>query len=156
MTSNTKLASVAAYLVVACGAPAAVQAAIPYQYSLKPGTVLSTHTPDTGGCQFMKWQLTIGPNDTVAAKIEQTGVSKNWELTGTYDSHGTYHLNGHELDGAKGATIIDAQVQADGSMIFTMADAGDPSPCFNRTLYLPWFRNGNDFNPSLTGSGSGG
>jgi len=37
-------------------------------------------------------------------------------------------------------------------MIFRMTNAGDPSECYNRVVYLPWFRDGND----VIGGGGGG
>jgi hypothetical protein len=157
MTSTTKMASLAVGLVLACGATTVARADIPSGYTLEPGSVLTTHTPETNVCPISNWQLWIGSHDTVKGAIEEPSSYKTWRLTGTYDSHGTFHLNGHESDGTDRAAAVDAQVQSDGSMIFRMTNAGDPSPCYNRTVYLPWFRGGNDFNPYLSGGdGPGG
>ena len=124
--------------------------------NLSPGTVLSTHTPQTDACPIEEWWWRIGPNDTVSGEIEEITTSKTWDLTGTYDAHGTFHLSGQELGNIDRPTTVDAQVQSDGSMIFRMTTAGDQSPCYNRTVYLPWFRNGNDSGGTGGGGGGGG
>jgi hypothetical protein len=146
MTSTTKLASLTAGLLFLCGASSVARANIPSSYTLQPGTVLSTHTPETNACPISLWQLWIEPHDTVRGSIGEWGTGKAWRLAGTYDSHGTFHLNGQELNGSASTGTVDAQVQSDGSLSLRMTNL-DPSQCYNRTIYLPWFRNGNDFNP---------
>jgi hypothetical protein len=154
MISTTKMTSLAAGLLLACGVSTVARADIPSAYSLSPGTVLSTHTPETNACPISDWQLWIEPHKTVRGEIEETRTNKTWDLAGTYDSHGTFHLAGHESADSDRPATVDAQVQSDGSMIFRMATVDDPSPCHNRTVYLPWFRNGNDFSP-YGGGGDG-
>jgi hypothetical protein len=152
MIARMRIALVASGLLLVPGVPAI--AAIPTAYSLQPGTLLSTHTPVTTTCPLSEWHLLIGPHNTVQGTIEEVGTNKAWRLSGTYDSHGTYHLSGQEVDGTGRSAEVDAQVQSDGSMIFRMTNVGDPSECYNRTVYLPWFRNGNDF--GVGGGGGGG
>jgi hypothetical protein len=146
MTSVSKLAAISMGLLIACTGSFAARADIPSRYSLQEGTVLSTHTPATGTCPITWWQLWIGPGRSVEGLIGEEGTSKGWQVSGTYDSHGTFHLDDREKAGT-----VDAQVQSDGSLTMRMANVGDQSQCFNRTVYLPWFRNGNDFDPYLSG-----
>jgi hypothetical protein len=119
---------------------------------LQSGTLLSTHTPPTATCPISLWHLLIGPGNTVKGTINVVGTNKAWNLAGTYDAHGTFHLSGPEVDGTGRSAEVDAQVQSDGSMIFRMTNAGDPSECYNRVVYLPYFRDGND----VIGGGGGG
>ena len=146
MTSTRKLASISAGLLLLCGASGVARADIPSNYALQEGTVLSTHTPDTNACPVTWWHVRIGPSDTVKGTIAEAGTDKVWRLSGSYDSHGTFHLKGQEPNDTDGAASVDAQVQTDGSLSLRMTKR-DPSQCYNRTVYLPWFRNGNDFNP---------
>jgi hypothetical protein len=153
---KTQMMCAAVAVCVVAGAAPIAWADVTPGYSLQPGTVLSTHTPETNVCRITHWQLWIGPRETVRGAIEEEVTDKFWSLSGTYDSQGTFHLKGQDPDGTEGATV-DAQVQPNGSMIFRMADPADPSQCYNRVVYLPWFRNGNDFNPhGGAGDGSGG
>ncbi len=155
MAMTKKIASLALGLLFAYGATNAAQASIPADYTLKPGTLLSTHTPATDVCPFSEWRLLIEPHGAVSAEIEESATNRIWDLAGTYDSHGTFHLSGHESDDNERVATVDAQVESDGSMIFRMATIGEPSRCYNRTVYLPWFRNGNDFSPNGGGGGGG-
>jgi hypothetical protein len=156
MIETLRIAPVVAGLLLALGAPATARADIPAAYSLQPGTVLSTHTPPTTTCPLSEWNLLIGLRNTVQGTIVAMGTNKVWSLSGTYDSHGTFHLSGREVDGAGRSAAVDAQVQSDGSMIFRMTNIGDPSECYNRTVYLPWFRDGNDFCEGCGGGGGSG
>jgi hypothetical protein len=113
---------------------------------------LSTHTPPTATCPISFWHLLIGPGNTVKGTINVVGTNEAWNLAGTYDTHGAYHLSGPGVDGTGRSAEVDAQVQSDGSMIFRMTNRGDPSECYNRVVYLPWFRDGND----VIGGGGGG
>jgi hypothetical protein len=155
MTSTAKMTSFAVGVLLSSGVSIVAWADAPSDYVVREGTVLSTHTPETGVCRITRWDLTIGPGETVRGTIKEDGTSKAWQMMGTYDSHGTFHLRGQEVGGAERARAIDAQMELDGSMIFRMTDIGDPSSCYNRTVYLPWFRNGNDFGPASIGGGGG-
>jgi hypothetical protein len=160
MTSASKIACLATSLLLTHGASAVVRADIPSGYTLRPGTVLSTHTPPTYGCPVEEWRLWIGQHDAVSGEIEDISTNKIWDLAGSYDDHGTFHLRGHKSDGGHRLedvgqeATVDAQVESNGSMIFRMTTAGASSVCYNRTVFLPWFRNGNDF--GLNGGGGGG
>jgi hypothetical protein len=151
VTRAAKLASFSMGLFIAYSAALPAHADIPSRYALQDGTVLSTHTPATEACPLTWWQLRIGPGQSVRGLIGEEGWNKAWHLSGTYDSHGTFHLNDQERAGT-----VDAQVQSNGSLSMRMTNVGDQSQCFNRTVYLPWFRNGNDFNPYLNDGGGGG
>jgi hypothetical protein len=144
MTSTTKFV----IALLSCGASSIAWADIPSNFAPQEGTVLSTHIPASGNCPITKWQFGIGPHATVQGRVDVSGSSIPWRLSGTYDSHGTFHLHGQELGGAERSGAIDAQVQSDGSLTMRIATINDPSPCDNRTVYLPWFRNGNDFDPA--------
>ena len=152
MISTPKMASLTAGLLLLCGASSVARADIPSAYTLEEGTVLSTHTPQTNACPISDWHLYVGPHDTVQGTINEEGTNKAWQLAGKYDSHGTFHLNGQELNGTESTGPVDAQVETDGSLSLRMANI-DPSPCYNRTVYLPWFRNGNDFDQYSEGGG---
>jgi hypothetical protein len=156
MIFTPRVAPIAMGLLLSLGALTGARASVPSAYALQPGTVLSTHTPPTSTCPIAVWRLWIGPSATVRGSIQELGTDKAWNLSGTFDSHGAFHLNGKEVDNTVRAATVDAQVQTDGSMIFRMANAGDPSECYNRTVYLPWFRNGTDFGPPPVGGGGGG
>jgi hypothetical protein len=144
MTSTTKLVIV----LVSCGVSTVARAGIPSNYAPLEGTILTTHIPGSGTCPPTQWHFGIGPNATVQGSIYVPATNGHWQLSGTYDSHGTFHLRGQELGGAARTDAVDAQVQSDGSLTMRIATTGDPSSCGNRTVYLPWFRNGNDFDPS--------
>jgi hypothetical protein len=144
MTSTTKIVIV----LLSCGASTVARAAIPTSYAPLEGTILSTHIPPSGECPTTQWHFGIGPNGTVQGSIFLPATRGDWRLSGTYDSHGTFHLHGQELGGAARTNTVDAQVQSNGSLTMRIATTGDPSPCGNRTVYLPWFRNGNDFDPA--------
>jgi hypothetical protein len=133
-------------ILLSCGVSIVARAAIPSNYTLRDGTVLSTHIPATGDCPTTQWQLWIGSQGTVRGTVA-AGRTTLWRLSGTYDSHGTFHLQGHETGSAGRAGTVDAQVQSDGPLTMRLATTGDTSSCDNRTIYLPWFRNGNDFDP---------
>src|SRR5258708_3676105 len=148
VTTAAKLASISMGLLIASRASLAAHADIPSRYVLQDGTVLSTHTPATEACPLTWWQLRIGPGQSVRGLIGEEGWIKVWHLSGTYDSHGTFHLNDQERVGT-----VDAQVQSDGSLSMRMTNAGDQSQCSNRTVYLLWFRNGNYFDPYLNVGG---
>jgi hypothetical protein len=156
MIATSKIAPVVAGLLLALCASATARADIPTAYSFQPGTLLSTHAPPTTTCPLSEWHLLIGTRNTVQGTIEAMGTNKVWSLSGTYDSHGTFHLSGQEVDGAGRTAAVDAQVQSDGSMIFKMTNIGDPSECYNRTVYLFLFRNSNDFCEGCGGGGGSG
>ena len=144
MTSTTKIVIV----LLSCGMPTVVRAGIPSNYAPPQGTILSTHIPPSAGCPTTQWHFGIGPDGTVQGSIFVPSTRRDWKLSGTYDSHGTFHLHGQELGGAERTNAVDAQVQSDGSLTMRIATTGDPSSCGNRTIYLPWFRNGNDYDPA--------
>jgi hypothetical protein len=146
MTSLRLIAVISIGMLSSCDASTFAWAGIPSNYVLQDGAVLSTHVPATGECPATQWQLWIGPRSSVRGTIAE-GRTTLWRLSGTYDSHGTFHLQGHETGGAERAGTVDAQVQSDGSLSLRIATIGDTSSCDNRTVYLPWFRNGNDFDP---------
>lgn len=148
MTSTPKMAAIAAAMLLSCGAATVARADIPSGFAPQEGTVLSTHIPGDNVCPTTEWHLTTGPSDTVHGSIYVEGTNSLWGLAGTYDSHGTFHLSDRERGGADRTGTVDAQLQSDGSLILRMATVGDASPCDNRTVYLPWFRNGNDFDPN--------
>lgn len=155
MTAATTMASIAAGVLLSCGASIAARADIPSRYILTEGTVLSTHIPEAQGCLATFWHLWVGRNNTVVGTVGEERTSRTWRLSGTYDFHGTFHLNDQELGGAERIGTVDAQVQSNGSLVLRLATIGDPSPCYNRTVFLPWFRNGSDFSPNPGGGGGG-
>jgi hypothetical protein len=144
MTSTTKIL----IALLSCGASNIAWAEVPSNYTLQEGTVLSTHIPGTGVCPTTIWQFDIGPHATVQGRVDVSGSHIPWRLSGTYDQHGTFHLRDQELGGAERSGAVDAQVQSDGSLTMRIATSNDASPCGNRTIYLPWFRNGNDYDPA--------
>jgi hypothetical protein len=154
MTSTANMAAIAVGVLLSCGASTIARADIPSGYSPQAGTVLSTHIPGDNVCPTTQWRLTIGPSDTVMGSFGVGGTDSIWRLTGTYDSHGTFHLSDREPGGAGQTGTVDAQLQSDGSLSLRMTTPGDASPCDNRVVYLPWFRGGNDFDPN--GGASGG
>jgi hypothetical protein len=154
MASVMKIASIVAGILLSSGASFVARAAIPSAYAPLEGTVLSTHIPAADGCPGTVWSLAIGPGDTVLGSAGMLGTNRSWQLSGSYDRHGTFHLKSQEPGGDKALGTVDAQVQSDGSLVLRMTNLGDVSPCANRTVYLPWFRGGNDFDPD--GGVSGG
>jgi hypothetical protein len=154
MTSMLKVASIAMGALLSSGVLIAALADVPAGYAPREGTVLSTHIPAEDGCRSTMWRLSIGPSDTVRGTVGVLGTNTTWQVSGSYTSNGTFHLNRQELGGAERTGTVDAQVQRDGALVLRMSDSADPSPCHNRTVYLPWFRNGNDFDPN--GGAAGG
>ena len=86
--------------------------------------------------------------------IGVAGTNRILDVSGTYDSTGIIRLSSQEEGDAEKPGRVDAQVQSNGSLVLTITNIADPSPCLNRTVYLPWFRNGNDFDPN--GGAAGG
>ena len=154
MTSILKVAAVAVGALLSSGASIVALADAPAGYALREGTVLSTHIPAEGSCRSTMWRLLIGPRDTVRGTVGVLGTNTTWQVSGSYTSAGTFHLNRQELGGVERTGTVDAQVQRDGALVLRMSDSADASPCHNRTVYLPWFRNGNDFDPN--GGAAGG
>lgn len=151
MNPKMKMTAIAVAMLLACGASTIAGADIPSSYAPEEGTVLSTHIPGDAVCPTTEWRLEIGPSDTVIGSFGVRGTESVWPLSGTYDSHGTFHLRDREPGGAEKTGTVDAQLQSNGSLVLRMTTPGDASPCDNRTVYLPWFRNGND-----SGGGGGG
>ena len=143
MSPTTKAACIAIRALLSCCASSAALATIPSGYAPQEGTVLSTHIPADGNCPGTVWHLQVRQPGNLLGTVGVSGTNTIWRMSGTYDSNGTFHLSRQVLGGT-----VDAQVQSDGSLVLRMTSAGDPSPCFNRTVYLPWFRNGNDFDPN--------
>jgi hypothetical protein len=75
MIAPLRMTSVAAGLMLAFWAPAIARADIPTAYALRPGTLLSTHTPPTATCPISFWHLLIGPGDTVKGTINVVGTN---------------------------------------------------------------------------------
>ena len=136
MISTTEMASIAAGLLLLCGASSVARPEIPSNYTLQQGTVLSTYTPETRACPTSWWHLWIEPRDTVQGTTDELCTNKTWRLAGTYNSHGTFQLKGQELNGSESNGTVDAQVQSDRSPSMRIANL-DPSQFFNGTIYRP-------------------
>jgi hypothetical protein len=154
MRSTPKIVSIVAGALLACGASFAAMASPASGYTLQRGTLLSTHTPATSSCPVTWWKLQAGPGNTLQGTIGVAGTNRILDVSGTYDSTGLFRLSSQEAGSAEKTGTVDAQVQSNGSLVLTITNNGDPSPCLNRTVYLPWFRNGNDFDPN--GGAAGG
>jgi hypothetical protein len=154
MATVMKIITITAGILLTGGASFVALADTPSAYAPLEGTVLSTHIPAADGCPGTVWSLAIGPGDTVLGTAGILGTNRSSQLTGSYDSHGTFHLKSQETGRDQALGTVDAQVQSDGSLVLRMTNLGGVSRCANRTVYLPWFRNGNDFDPD--GGVSGG
>jgi len=152
--TTTKSLMLAGIAVMSLGIGDAM-ANTPSRYALAQGTWLSTHTEPANGCPATQLHLEVGPGLTLQGTVvvEAAKQYRTWFESGTYDSNGIFRLKGQELGSAETTSTLDAQVQSNGSLVMRLTDHSEPSPCFNRTVYLPWFRNGNDFEPNLAGGG---
>jgi hypothetical protein len=151
VTTSAILAAASLYGITSDSMTAAAQRVTPQE-----GMVYSTHSPAKGDCPELFWHVTVGPKMTLLGMVGHGGMQDIWRLSGTYTPEHTLHLDGQELGGAQRTGSVDGEVRADGSLIMTIGNFSGPSPCANKTIYLPWFRDGNDFesNPGAAG-GSG-
>lgn len=120
------------------------------------GMVYSAHSPSIGGCPEMDWHVRVGPNHTLTGMVATDGMQRIWNLSGSYTPDHKFHLNGKETGGALRTGTVDGQVRPNGSLVLTMGNISGPSPCNNKTVYLPWFRDGNAYDPNAGAGGGGG
>jgi hypothetical protein len=119
------------------------------------GTVFSTHSPATAGCPELDWHVWVGPNSSLTGMVGLEGMNDMWRLSGTFAADRSFHLTGKEISGAQRTATVDGSVRAsDGSLIFTIGNISGQSACNNKSVWVPWFRNGNSYDPN--GSAGGG
>src|SRR5258706_1883847 len=96
MFPASKMAIVSVGLLLSCGVSIGAWGAIPSAYSLKAGTVLSTHTEETSACRITTWHMWIRPGQTVEGTFSEELTNKTWGLSWTHDSHRAVHLKRKE------------------------------------------------------------
>ncbi len=151
ITAAVILTAASLYGVTAHPMTAAAQRVTPQE-----GMVYSTHTSTQGGCPELFWHVTVGPKMTLVGMVGHGEMQDIWRLSGSYTPEHTFHLNGQELGGAQRTGAVDGKVRADGTLVMTIGNVSGPSPCANKTVYLPWFRDGNDFDQNAGAAGGGG
>lgn len=126
---------------------------------LKPpaeGTVYTVHSPATNGCPQLDWHVVVGENSTLSGMVSTDHMKSIWMMTGSFTDDRKFHMNGKEQGGAQRSGGVDGMIQPNGSLVATMRDISGPSACNNVTLYIPWFRNGNAYDPANGVGGAGG
>jgi hypothetical protein len=151
---SLKSGVVIAAVALLSGAAANAQKAPAY---LQEGTVYSAHSPARNGCPSLDWHISVGPKDTLSGIISTEGAEPHaFSVTGGIGTDRTFHLNGKEIGGTARTATMDGKVRADGVLVATMSNFSGPSPCADKTVYIRWFRGGNDPYDPGKGSASGG
>jgi len=127
---------------------AAAQRVVP-----KEGMVYSTHSPAVDQCPELFWHVWVGPKKTLRGTVDRGDNVNIWRLKGTYTPDHTFHLDSQELGGAQRTGAVDGRVLENGSLVMTLGNISGPSACEGKSIYVPWFRDGNDFNPFDQGGG---
>lgn len=121
------------------------------------GTVYSTHSPAKDGCPALDWHVAVGPNRTLSGMVATDNMKDVWRMNGSLLPDRKFHLDGHEVGGAQRTGTVDGQVQPNGALVMTLGNITGSSPCNNKTIYVRWFRNGNNaYDPNEAQGGEGG
>jgi hypothetical protein len=119
----------------------------------REGMVFSATSPSVGDCPAMSWYFRIGPNRTITGMVSHLGTEDVWRVKGTYTPNHTFHVDTQELTGQQKSGSVDGQVLQNGSLTMQIGNVAGASPCANKTIYIPWFRDGNAFTPYSGGGG---
>lgn len=119
------------------------------------GAVFSAYSPAVGDCAAAEWHFRIGPNHTVTGMVDHPGTEDVWRVTGTYTPRHSFHLDSQELTGQRRTGSVDGQVEQNGSLVMKIGNISGPSPCADKTIYVPWFRDGNAYDPNGSAGGGG-
>jgi len=119
------------------------------------GAVFSAYSPAIGDCAALTWNFRIGPNYTVTGMVEHPGTEDVWRVTGTYTPQHTFHLDSQELTGPRRTGSVDGRVEQNGALVMKIGNISGPSPCADKTIYIPWFRDGNAYDPNGGAAGGG-
>jgi hypothetical protein len=117
------------------------------------GMVFSATSPAVGGCSAMSWYFRIGPNHTLTGIVTHLGTDDVWRVKGTYTPQHTFHVDSQEMSGQHRTGSLDGQVMQNGSLTMEIGNVVGESPCAHKTIYIPWFRDGNALSPSAGGGG---
>jgi hypothetical protein len=117
------------------------------------GMVFAATSPTIGDCTAMSWYFRIGPNRTITGMVTHLGTDDVWQVKGTYTPTHTFHVETQELTGEHRTGSVDGAVMQDGSLTMKIGNVAGGSPCADKTIYLPWFRDGNAYTPSAGGGG---
>ena len=124
---------------------------------LKEGAVYSVHSIAQHGCPTLDWHIWVGPQDTLQGMISTEGVTPNaYAVKGAIGPNRTFHLDGKQIGGAGATGSVDGTVRDDGTLVATMSKLAPSSPCNDKTVYVKWFRRGNDAYDSSRGAAGGG
>ena len=154
MTINKKAAAIMLLFGGAPGLPAHADTRI----TPVEGMVYSVHTEETGGCPALDWHVAVGPKDTLAGMVSQQNGRSIWKVSGTYTADHTFHLAANEACGQQRTGSVDGEFRPDGSLALKLSHLSSPSPCDDKTIYVPWYkyRNGNAYDTNVGGGGGGG
>ncbi len=119
----------------------------------REGMVFAATSPTIGNCTAMSWYFRVGPNHTLTGMVTHLGTEDVWRVKGTYTPNHTFHVDTEELTGQHRTGSVDGAVMQNGSLTMRIGNVAGGSPCANKTIYLPWFRDGNAFYPSAGGGG---
>ena len=108
------------------------------------GTVYSTHTPKMGDCPALDWHVAVGPKNTLTGMVATDGMKNIWRITGTFNAQHKFRLEGQEVGGAQRTGAVEGEIRPDGSLNAAMGGFSSASPCEKKSVYIPWFRNGNN------------
>jgi hypothetical protein len=146
---------VIAAAVLLSGAANAQQGAPRY---VEEGTIYSAHSPARDGCPPLDWHIAVGPKDTLTGIISSEGAKPTaFRMTGGFGPDWTFHLDGQEIGGTGRTGVVDGQVRnKDKVLIAKLSKLSGPSPCADKTVYIKWFRGGNDPYDPGKGAASGG
>jgi hypothetical protein len=150
---KTRTGAVMVAAALLCGFAANPAAARDRLVTPREGMVFSATSPAVGDCTAMSWYFRIGANHTLTGMVSHLGTDDVWQVKGTYTPEHTFHVDTQELTGQRRTGSVDGQVMQNGSLTLRVGNVAGESPCANKTIYLPWFRDGNAFTPYAGGGG---
>jgi hypothetical protein len=115
--------------------------------------VFSATSAAFGDCTAMSWYFRIGRKHKLTGMVSHLGREDVWRIKVTYIPHHTFHVGSQELTGQQRTGSVDGRVMQDGSLTMKIGNVAGESPCANKMIYVPWFRDGNAFTPYTGGGG---
>ncbi len=156
MMKTTAATMMASLLLFGCKSPPATPvAAADQRVTPVEGMYYSVHSAPIGDCPAIDWHVSVGPFNSLSGMASTQGMTEIWQLTGSLSGNGDhkFHLDGKELSGPHRKGTVDGQVQPDGSLVMTLGNLSAPSPCSNKTIFVPVFHTSSPY--EMHGGGPG-
>jgi hypothetical protein len=119
--------------VALAGLAAAAMLAPASAVEVQTGRAYGFHTNAMGACQSADWYIYIDTDKSVEGYASWDRQRHRATISGKVNDNGTLQLQGHEMGGARTATIK-GEVHDD---YFTMTLSGSGTPCDGHTWKVP-------------------